>query len=107
MRVSSLTSRFGLLFVVSVLTSIGPSAQDQMRENRADLLRPGDRAIKVADAIYMVQGFGNTFLVITRDGNVVIDTSNANHARIHKPLLDAVSAGPVRYIILTHAHGDH
>jgi alkyl sulfatase BDS1-like metallo-beta-lactamase superfamily hydrolase len=82
-------------------------SQTQMPENPQDLLRTGDRAIKVNDSIYLVQGFGNTFLVVTPEGNVVIDTSNATHARTHKKLLEAVNGGPVKYIILTHGHQDH
>ncbi|HEY9233007.1 MAG TPA: hypothetical protein VIS78_12700, partial [Blastocatellia bacterium] len=65
-------------------------SQTQMPENPQDLLRTGDRAIKVNDSIYLVQGFGNTFLVVTPEGNVVIDTSNATHARTHKKLLEAI-----------------
>jgi alkyl sulfatase BDS1-like metallo-beta-lactamase superfamily hydrolase len=55
----------------------------------------------------MVSGFGNTFMVITPDGNVIIDTSIAPHARVHHKLLRAESSAPIKYIILTHAHGDH
>ena len=57
--------------------------------------------------IHAALGFGNTFLVTTRDGNVVIDTSSPVPARRHRELLRAVSTAPVRYIVLTHAHGDH
>jgi alkyl sulfatase BDS1-like metallo-beta-lactamase superfamily hydrolase len=64
-------------------------------------------ALKVNDAIYQGIGFANTFLVTTPDGNVIIDTSSANRAQQHKDLLSKVSGDPVRYIILTHGHGDH
>jgi len=49
----------------------------------------------------------NTFLIVTNDGNVVVDTSIAAAARLHKEALAAVSVAPTRAIILTHAHGDH
>src|SRR5580704_4197769 len=64
-------------------------------------------ATKVNDHIYMGLGFSNTFLVLTDDGNVVIDTSSAISARKHHQLLREVSQAPVRYIVLTHAHHDH
>ena len=64
-------------------------------------------ATKVNDHIYQGLGFSNTFLVLTDDGNVVIDTSSAISARKHHQLLREVSQAPVRYIILTHAHHDH
>src|SRR5690242_2180873 len=64
-------------------------------------------ALKVNEAIYQATGFGNTFLVTTPAGNVIIDTSSPNSAPRHLKLLKAVSQAPVKYIILTHGHGDH
>jgi len=82
-------------------------AQQGMAQNPADLTRVGDKVITVNEAISMVQGFGNTFLVKTSEGNVIIDTSIAAHAQKHKQLLSPTMTGPVKYIILTHGHGDH
>ena len=64
-------------------------------------------ALKINEQIYQATGFGNTFMVITSEGNVIIDTSIAGTAARHKQLLQAVNKGPVKYIILTHGHGDH
>jgi glyoxylase-like metal-dependent hydrolase (beta-lactamase superfamily II) len=49
----------------------------------------------------------NTFMIATPDGNVIVDTSIAAAAPAHKRALTAVNAGPIKAIILTHAHGDH
>ncbi|HEV3140281.1 MAG TPA: MBL fold metallo-hydrolase, partial [Vicinamibacterales bacterium] len=49
----------------------------------------------------------NTFLVTTSAGNVIIDTSLAAVAPMHKQALAAKSTAPVKAIVLTHAHGDH
>ena len=49
----------------------------------------------------------NTFLVVTSEGTVVIDTSGPAGAAVHQPLLSKVSAVPLKAIILTHGHGDH
>ena len=49
----------------------------------------------------------NTFLMVTSSGNVVIDTSLAAVAGAHKAALTAMNAGPIRAIVVTHAHGDH
>ena len=66
------------------------------------------KALSFADGrIFQATGFGNTFMVTTKAGNVIIDTSIPANAARHKALLTAVSAGPVRDIILTHSHGDH
>jgi len=62
---------------------------------------------QVNDSIYMVPGFSNTFLVVTPEGNVVIDTSLSLFAQSHERALRAIDDGPIRYIILTHGHEDH
>jgi glyoxylase-like metal-dependent hydrolase (beta-lactamase superfamily II) len=49
----------------------------------------------------------NTFMIVTRDGNVIVDTSIAAVAPAHQRALTAVNAGPIKAIVLTHAHGDH
>lgn len=49
----------------------------------------------------------NTFMVVTPAGNVIIDTSLGPVAAAHRRLLRGVNTGPVKAIILTHAHGDH
>jgi glyoxylase-like metal-dependent hydrolase (beta-lactamase superfamily II) len=85
-------------------------SQQQMPDNPVMLLREGQdqkKAVKVNEAIYQAIGFGNTFMVTTSEGNVIIDTSLPANARRHQQLLKAENAGPIKYIILTHGHGDH
>src|SRR5713101_5779969 len=81
--------------------------QGMVADNPTALLRLGDKVIKVNEAISMVEGFGNTFMVTTPEGNVIVDTSIAPHARKHHQLLTAENKGSIKYIILTHGHGDH
>lgn len=57
--------------------------------------------------VHQAVGFGNTYMVTTPAGNVIVDTSGPGPAPRHHRLLTAVSAGPVRYVILTHGHSDH
>jgi alkyl sulfatase BDS1-like metallo-beta-lactamase superfamily hydrolase len=64
-------------------------------------------AIKITADIYQASGFGNTFMVITDAGNVIIDTSLQNMAQQHHKVLREVSQAPTRYIVFTHAHEDH
>lgn len=63
--------------------------------------------VKIRDSIYRVEGFGNTYMVTTPAGNVIIDTSIAEDAAEIKKSLRAVNSGPIKYIILTHGHEDH
>ncbi len=65
------------------------------------------KATRINEAIFQAIGFGNAMMVATPEGNVIIDTSSVAHAARCKELLKAENAGPVKYIILTHAHGDH
>jgi alkyl sulfatase BDS1-like metallo-beta-lactamase superfamily hydrolase len=67
----------------------------------------GDTVLQIQDSIYVAPGFGNTFLVTTPEGNVIIDTSISLLAPAHEAALRAIDAGSVKYIILTHAHADH
>lgn len=86
------------------------SFQQMVQDNPTTLLRTGqDRksALKVNEAIFQAVGFSNTFMVTTSEGNVIIDTSMPFNAARHKQMLRAENAGPIKYIILTHAHGDH
>jgi alkyl sulfatase BDS1-like metallo-beta-lactamase superfamily hydrolase len=95
-------------FVAIVFATTGLiRGQQGMAQNPADLTRVGDKVINVNEAISLVQGFGNTFLAKTSEGNVIIDTSIAAHAQKHKQLLSPTTSGPIKYIILTHGHGDH
>ena len=78
------------------------------------------RVIDLGQGVYQAIGAGiqsgattvripqsNTYLVVTSGGNVVVDTSLAAVAPAHKAALNAIDQGPVRAIVLTHAHGDH
>lgn len=65
------------------------------------------RARKIHDSIYQATGLSNTTMVTTSEGNVIIDTSLSQVAGLHKKTLSRENSGPVRYIILTHAHKDH
>jgi alkyl sulfatase BDS1-like metallo-beta-lactamase superfamily hydrolase len=80
-----------------------PSGPNQLARIGADQRQ----ALQVHPSIHLALGFGNSFLVTTPDGNVVIDTSLPVHARRHVKLFSEVSDAPLRAIILTHGHGDH
>ena len=74
------------------------------------------RVVDLGNGIYQATGVlgggvrvpqSNTFMVVTKDGNVIVDTSIAAAATSHKDALTKINAGPIRAIVLTHAHGDH
>jgi alkyl sulfatase BDS1-like metallo-beta-lactamase superfamily hydrolase len=105
----SLLSLTAAPFLAAILSAhpILFAQQEQMSNNPLAAGRDQKKALKFGEAIYQAIGFGNTFMVVTEAGNVIIDTSMPFNATRHKQLLQAENAGPVKYIILTHAHGDH
>ncbi len=96
---------------IAALFALAPAAAlAQVQIGVDNPLRTGDgqqAAVRVNDAIYLAYGFGNTFLVTTSAGNVVVDTSSVVRAARAKELLQRENAGPIKYIVLTHGHGDH
>jgi alkyl sulfatase BDS1-like metallo-beta-lactamase superfamily hydrolase len=93
--------------LISSIASVGVVAQSGVNFNPALIGRNQTKAIKIRENIYQATGFGNTNMVLTPAGNVIIDTSLAVNAQRHKKLLQAENDDAVKYIIITHAHGDH
>jgi alkyl sulfatase BDS1-like metallo-beta-lactamase superfamily hydrolase len=71
----------------------------------ADRVQP--KVVKINDSIYMAPANGNVYMVMTRAGNVIIDTAIEDQAADARKLLVSVNHTPVKYIILTHGHADH
>jgi len=71
------------------------------------LAQGDDKPVKINDAISMVPATGNVYLVKTAAGDVLIDTAMAEIAGEVKKIFDSEPHGPIKYIILTHAHADH
>ena len=102
----------GLLFANAYPRAQEPGASESPFSVRtaADLIDYGadlDAAVEIAPNVYQARGTGNTHMVTTPDGNVIIDTGTSRHAGRHRELLRAVSDGPVRYVVVSHAHNDH
>lgn len=72
-------------------------------------IRPASQseAVRVADSVWLSEGLSNSYLVVTAEGRVIVNTGMGFEAPVHKRNFDAVDAGPVRYILLTQAHVDH
>lgn len=62
---------------------------------------------QVHDFVYLSEGNSNAYLVVTREGRVVINTGMGFEAPVHKEYFDSIDAGPIRYILLTQGHVDH
>jgi len=107
MRPTTLT-----LGLAALLAITAPAAAQQQERLGADQPTAAGRSQAKAlgfagDRVWLAVGFGNTFMVTTRAGNVIVDTSTLPNVARHRALLQAVSKAPIRDILLTHAHGDH
>lgn len=64
-------------------------------------------AQRINDFIYASSGLSNSYLVLTSEGRVVINTGMGFEAPVHKRNYQAVDDAPIRYILLTQSHVDH
>ena len=75
----------------------------------AQMIRSGDKqsaAIERAPGLYECQGVGNSYRIVTPDGDVMVNAGTLGDAHRNRPLFDAVSDNPVRYIVLTQHHAN-
>jgi glyoxylase-like metal-dependent hydrolase (beta-lactamase superfamily II) len=90
----------------------------QAQQPAAQAPAPPPRLVKVADDLYVIQNVNNTVaeigqnggnvtVIVTGEGVILIDSKNE---KMHEDILakvKSVTAQPVKYMILTHNHGDH
>lgn len=74
----------------------------------ADAADKGFTAVPIAESVSVLQGFEcNNAISAGDDGIVLVDTCGAKVADRLLQAAQRVSAQPLRFIINTHAHGDH
>lgn len=61
--------------------------------------------LKLADNLYRIEGSCNSYLVVTKEGSVLIDPSGASIAPEYFERI--LEKHPLKAILLTHAHQDH
>jgi cyclase len=69
-----------------------------------------DNYIEVSDNLYVISdtGGGNVAFLVTKKGIVVIDAgATPNDGEKIISIIKSVSTKPIKYLILTHFHGDH
>jgi alkyl sulfatase BDS1-like metallo-beta-lactamase superfamily hydrolase len=75
----------------------------------ADLVQSGEgqiAAIERAPGVYESRGVGNSYLLTTPAGDVLVNAGALGDARRGRELFSQVSKGPIRYIILTQSHAN-
>ncbi|MDR7157256.1 alkyl sulfatase BDS1-like metallo-beta-lactamase superfamily hydrolase [Sphingobium xenophagum] len=71
--------------------------------------RPEDGAFRISDSILMSKSVTNAYLVITEEGDVVINTGLAGHGQRHRERFEQLLKRrlAVRKVIFTQSHVDH
>jgi len=88
-------------------TSAGEVASE-VPERVDDLQSLPIEAKKINDFIYKIDGQGAIFLINTSDGAVLVDTGYSGpQSAQQKALAQKLATGPIRKLIVTHAHSDH
>ena len=91
----------------TVDTAAVPGADGGLKTS--DLQGFGDElteAVRIHDIVFQSRGTSNAQMVVTSEGNVVIDTGLPNQPRVQE-MLRAAADGPIAAVIVTHAHADH
>ncbi len=66
------------------------------------------RVERIGDSIYQARGVGNVHVIATPSGHVLFDTGLATQAAEQRAALrEALPAGDITHIILSHSHADH
>lgn len=64
-------------------------------------------AVDLGSGIFMSRDVSNLYLVLTEEGNVLINTGIIYSAAENRRRFDAVSTAPLRKIVFTQSHEDH
>jgi alkyl sulfatase BDS1-like metallo-beta-lactamase superfamily hydrolase len=75
----------------------------------AELVQSGEgqqEAIEQAPGVYESRGIGNSYLLTTCAGDVLVNAGTLGDARRGRELFRKISSNPIRYIILTQSHAN-
>lgn len=61
----------------------------------------------VAPGIWLSEGLSNSYLIVTSEGRIVVNTGMGFEGPVHRKKYDEIDDGPIRYVILTQGHVDH
>ena len=116
MELRNCLTRVRLVAGLLTLYALGVFVQAQQAPAQASA--PPPRLIKVADDVYVIQNInhtvaeigqngGNVTVILTREGVILVDAKNEGMHDDIVAKVKSVTDRPIRYMVLTHNHGDH
>ncbi len=99
---------FSLVALVSTNAAVADEVEKDVDVRVDDLQSMVAAAIPLNDFVYRIEGEGAFFLINTSEGSVLVDTGTSlpqNEEQMR--LVREHATGPIRKVIVTHAHGDH
>lgn len=109
--VSSSLTAFGFALasgLVNAPASLAREVEAEVSERVDDLQALPIEASRINDFIYKIEGQGAIFLINTSEGSVLVDTGyDDEQSTQQKALIEELATGPIRKIVVTHAHPDH
>ena len=97
----------GALALVDGNEALAQEVEADVEHRVADLQKMKVAAIPINDFVYRIEGEGAMFLINTTEGSVLVDTGYSGQAAEQKKVALEHATGPIRKIVVTHAHGDH
>ncbi len=67
----------------------------------------GEPAVDLGDGIWMSPGLSNTYLLVTDEGRILLNTGMGFEAPLHQRAYAGIGDGPLHAVILTQGHYDH
>jgi alkyl sulfatase BDS1-like metallo-beta-lactamase superfamily hydrolase len=61
----------------------------------------------INDFIHLSEGLSNSYLIVTDEGRIIVNTGMGFGGPIHRENYDEISTSPVRYVLFTQGHVDH
>ena len=99
---------FGAMLFVASSVALAQDVERDVQQRVDDLQDMAVAAIPVNEFVYRIEGEGAFFLINTSEGAVLVDTGTPyaqNEQQMAK--VRELASGPIRKVIVTHAHSDH
>ena len=87
--------------------SLATEVESDVPQRVDDLQGMEAALVPINDFVYKVEGEGAIFLINTSEGSVLVDTGFEGRMADQQKLIRETASGPIRKIIVTHAHMDH